>query len=139
MEKWFGSSGVCINDKGEVLMVLQGKPEEKKAWAVPSGGRELGESDEACCIREVEEETGYKVRIIKELYLKKGYYEKINIYYEVRYYLVEIIGGNQKIQDPDGLIHDIAWMSAEQVKTLNLSFPEDRDFIIDCITKYAPK
>jgi hypothetical protein len=30
MQKWFGSSGVCINENGELLMVLQGKPEEDK-------------------------------------------------------------------------------------------------------------
>ena len=30
MQQWFGSSGVCINEHGQLLMVLQGKPEEKK-------------------------------------------------------------------------------------------------------------
>jgi aminoglycoside 6'-N-acetyltransferase len=40
MQKWFGSSGVCINENGELLMVLQGKPEEDKKWSVPSGGQE---------------------------------------------------------------------------------------------------
>ncbi|WP_257469196.1 MULTISPECIES: hypothetical protein [Bacillaceae] len=29
MKEWFGSSGLCINDNGQLLMVLQGKPEEK--------------------------------------------------------------------------------------------------------------
>lgn len=37
MQKWFGSSGVCINENPELLMVLQGKPEEEKMWTVPSG------------------------------------------------------------------------------------------------------
>jgi len=52
MEKWFGSSGVCINDNNELLMVLQGKPEEEKTWTVPSGGLENNETYEACCLRE---------------------------------------------------------------------------------------
>ena len=30
MEKWFGAAGICLNDNSELLMVLQGKPEEKK-------------------------------------------------------------------------------------------------------------
>lgn len=30
MNKWSGSSAVCINEKGQVLMVLQGTPEEIK-------------------------------------------------------------------------------------------------------------
>lgn len=40
MEKWIGAAGICINSKGQILMVLQGKPDEKKLWAVPSGGLE---------------------------------------------------------------------------------------------------
>ena len=38
MQKWFGAAGICINSNGQILMVLQGKPEEKKLWTVPSGG-----------------------------------------------------------------------------------------------------
>jgi ADP-ribose pyrophosphatase YjhB (NUDIX family) len=51
VEKWVGSSGICINENGQLLMVLQGKPEEKKTWSVPSGGKETNESFEECCER----------------------------------------------------------------------------------------
>ena len=54
MQQWFGSSGVCINEHGQLLMVLQGKPEEKKTWSIPSGGKEYDETYEECCIREIE-------------------------------------------------------------------------------------
>ncbi|WP_428986974.1 NUDIX hydrolase [Virgibacillus pantothenticus] len=53
-------------------MVLQGKPEEKKTWTVPTGITELHETGEACCIREVVEEKGYIARISKHLYTKKS-------------------------------------------------------------------
>ncbi len=79
--KWFGSAGVCINENGELLMVLQGKPEEEKTWSVPSGGQERNETFEECCIREIKEETGYIVEVVDELKVKKGIYEKINISY----------------------------------------------------------
>lgn len=29
MEKWFGAPVICLNDNAELLMVLQGKPEEE--------------------------------------------------------------------------------------------------------------
>ena len=133
MRKWFGSSAVCINEKDELLMVLQGKPEEKKTWAIPSGGKELHESFEACCLREMEEETGYIAEIIEELKVKKGRYDHLNISFEIHYFLVKIIGGKRSFQDPDDLIYDIAWKKVEDIKSLALSFPEDRDYLVDYI------
>ena len=40
MERWIGSAPVCVNERKEVLMVLQGKEGEEKRWSVPSGGLE---------------------------------------------------------------------------------------------------
>lgn len=56
IEKWIGATGICVNSDRQLLMVLQGKPEEEKRWSVPSGGKEKGETLEQCCIREVYEE-----------------------------------------------------------------------------------
>ena len=36
-------------------------------WTLPKGKVEPGESDEACAVREVEEETGLRVRLASEL------------------------------------------------------------------------
>jgi ADP-ribose pyrophosphatase YjhB (NUDIX family) len=117
---WTGSACVCFNQFDQVLMVLQGKPEEEKSWSVPSGGREHCESFEECCVREVLEETGYQI-IIKQMI-----YNKNDIVY---YFLAEIIGGNPCIQDPDGLIHEISWKSIEDLKGLQFSFEEDRELL----------
>jgi ADP-ribose pyrophosphatase YjhB (NUDIX family) len=139
VQKWFGSSGVCINENGELLMVLQGKPEEKKTWCIPSGGKEHNETFQECCIREIEEETGYIAKIAEEIKVKRGSYEGLNISFEVHYFLVKIVGGKKNFQDPDDLIYDIGWKNVEEITALELSYPEDRDFLIDFITKkYKP-
>lgn len=135
MEKWTGASGVCMNEFGELLMVLQGKPEEEKKWSVPSGGLEEGETPEECCVREIKEETGYMAKTAEKLMVKNGFAEGTEVTIEVHYFKVNIIAGELNIQDPDQLIHDAAWISLEELKTLDLCFPEDRDFLIDCITK----
>lgn len=67
MQKWLGSSGICINENGQLLMVLQGKPKEKKMWSIPSGGKEQEETFQECCIREMKEEMGYTVEIVEEI------------------------------------------------------------------------
>ncbi|MGD7044900.1 NUDIX hydrolase [Jeotgalibacillus proteolyticus] len=131
---YYGAAGVCVNEKGELLMVLQGTKEEKKKWSVPSGGREAGETFEDCCIREFVEETGYTAEIDKLIFTKKELLET-GLRLEVHYFLVRITGGKKTIQDPDGLIFDIEWKDSAQLQTLDLSFPDDRSRLVSCIEK----
>jgi aminoglycoside 6'-N-acetyltransferase len=79
---------------------------------------------QSCCIREVYEETGYTVTIIKEIYRKN------NAVVEVHYFETVVIGGQMTIHDPDELIYDIAWQSKDDVARLALTFPEDRSFLL---------
>lgn len=137
MKNWYGSAGICINEKGQLLMVLQGKPEEEKVWSIPSGGKEDEETFDECCIREIKEETGYDVRIVKPLFTKEGITYGINV--EVHYYEVEVIGGAAQINDPDHLIYEISWKTAEDISDLELSFPEDRKLLIDFINDKKKK
>ncbi len=109
-------------------MVLQGAPGEDPTWAVPSGGREAGETYQDCCVREVWEETGYRVRVLREAFVKRGLSFGMEV--EVHYYEVTLHGGAPTVQDPDGLIHEIAWKSPEDVGRLPLSFPEDRELLL---------
>ncbi len=111
-------------------MVLQGKEDEKKTWSVPTGGKEDGETFASCCLREVWEETGYRAETIEELMVKQGEIEEIPIQVKVHYYAVKIIGGAPTIHDPDQLIHEIAWKPRIELETLDLSFPEDREFFL---------
>ncbi|MCM3733997.1 NUDIX hydrolase [Fictibacillus nanhaiensis] len=128
---WEGASCICLME-GKLLMVLQGKPEEEKRWSVPSGGLEKDETIEECCIREVWEETGYVVKIKEKLHIKEGV--SFGILFKVQYFLAEIITGSPIIQDPDGLIYDIRWVSFEELKLLPLSFPEDRELLMSYLS-----
>lgn len=130
--KWEGASCICIH-KGKLLMVLQGTPEEEKKWSVPSGGREENEGLEACCIREVWEETGFVVKVKQKLHSKEGV--SYGITYKLQYYSAELIGGSPVIQDPDGLIYDIRWVSLEELQSLPLSFPEDREVLVNYLSQ----
>ncbi len=128
---WAGSAAVCINQQKQILMVKQGQVHEPKRWSVPSGGKEEWESFEECCVREVYEETGYHIKIIKPIQIKEGTVDGERI--QVHYFLAEIIGGSPVIQDPDQLIYEISWKSASEVKQLDLSFPSDREFLLDLL------
>lgn len=125
MFKWQGAAGICINEKRDVLMVLQAAPGEEKKWTVPSGTLEEGETFEQCCIREFWEETGFTVRLIEKVHDKSGNISEHRISYDVKYFLVEIVSGEMMVQDPDEFIHEIAWKSIEEIAKLPLAYPED--------------
>jgi 8-oxo-dGTP diphosphatase len=80
------SQAVIIQDH-HVLMVKQFVLRGDIVWNFPGGGMENNETPEQACIREVKEETGYEVRIIKLLFHNREKYS----------FLAEIIGGNLKL------------------------------------------
>lgn len=125
MFSWKGAAGVCVNERQEVLMVLQAAPGEDKKWTVPSGTLEEGETLEECCIREFGEETGFIVKTVDNLHSKSGVIQEHGISFHVEYFLVQIISGEITLQDPDEFIHEIAWKSFEEINALDLAYPED--------------
>lgn len=59
-------------------------------WVLPGGGIEPGETPEAACLREMEEETGYTVKIVR----KVAEYSPVNrLTKRTHFYEVEVIGG----------------------------------------------
>lgn len=114
-------------------MVKQGAPDEEKRWTVPSGGLEPGETPKECAVREVREETGFEVRVTEKLFDKRG--ESFGRRVLVHYFRAELAGGRLNIRDPDGFVHEVAWIGEEELETLPLAFPEDRPFLLDVARK----
>ena len=55
---------VVKNDSGEILLV---SANDKKIWSFPKGHGEKGETIKGAALREVKEETGWDVELIKQL------------------------------------------------------------------------
>lgn len=125
MSNWKGAAGVCVNEKNEVLLVLQGAPGEEKKWTVPAGGIEGNETVEQCCAREFFDETGLSVRILKKLNTRTGEYEDSAVSFELTYFKVEVAGGEIMLQDEDEWIADVAWKSISELGELELAYPDD--------------
>lgn len=135
MFQWKGAAGVCINEENQILMVLQAAPDEEPKWTVPSGGIEGNETYEEACIREFEEETGLTVEIISKLQDKNGMNAQYGISYDIQYFLVKRISGELTLQDPDEFILEIAWKSADELDSLEMSYPQDVAFLKGLLVK----
>ena len=81
-----GSRAVIIND-GQILLSHETK---SGWWLLPGGGLEENETPEECCVREVEEETGYIVSPVHEFLIIYEYYEEYR--YISHYFVCEVIG-----------------------------------------------
>ena len=125
MSNWKGAAGVCVNEKSEVLLVLQGAPGEEKKWTVPAGGIEGNETVEQCCAREFFDETGLSVQILEKLNTRIGEYEDSAVSFELTYFKVEVTGGEIMLQDEDEWIADVAWKPISELGELELAYPDD--------------
>ena len=85
-----GSRAVVIKD-GKILLAHETASDY---WQLPGGGFEKNESPEDCCIREVEEETGYLVLPVRKFLILSEYYDDIR--YVSHYFVCEITGRGKR-------------------------------------------
>jgi ADP-ribose pyrophosphatase YjhB (NUDIX family)/predicted house-cleaning noncanonical NTP pyrophosphatase (MazG superfamily) len=134
---WVGASALCLDESGRVLLVLQGHAWQPGSWGLPGGGREPGEAIEDCCLRELREETAYAGRVLRPLCVKTGSaggHPFAVHYFEVR---VEIDGSPPRAQDPDGLIHQVGWFTAQEAGELRWTFADDRQWVQEQVARRA--
>ena len=82
--------GLIIRDD-EILMSYE---TETGQWMIPGGGLEDNETEEKCCIREIEEETGIIVKPLEsvlEIDEFYGDYKWVN-----KYFICEVVGEGKK-------------------------------------------
>ena len=91
-----GSRAVIIED-GKILLSHE---LNSGWWLIPGGGLEDGETPEECVIREVEEETGLRVRPQGQFLVMHEYYEEYR--YTGYYFICEVTGkGQMKLTDAE--------------------------------------
>src|SRR5438034_3784363 len=93
-----------------VEVVLVGRS-HSGIWALPKGTPQSGETLEQVAVREVQEETGLKVRLIA--YIGSISYsfirDKIRFQKQVRHFLFEAIGGDTSLHDAE--YDQVEWFS----------------------------
>ncbi len=96
-----GTSGL------EVLLVHRPKYDD---WSLPKGKANVRESDEACALREVEEETGLRCELGPEL-ATTHYVDAQGRPKQVRYWLMTPVAGDLEFRYE---VDDARWLSLEE-------------------------
>ena len=92
------SQGVIIRNN-QLLLVKQKVKRGDIVWNFPGGGVESAETFEQACIREVREETGYNVKIIRLLFENESKHT----------FLCEVVSGELTIEDDEDIL-DVRWV-----------------------------
>jgi 8-oxo-dGTP diphosphatase len=91
--------GAVVVDQGRVLLVRRGREPLKGHWSLPGGLIEVGESLLAAVVREVEEESGLRIKPIELVELLDRIHredDRVRFHYVIADYLCTVLGGTLK-------------------------------------------
>lgn len=122
------AGGIVVrHESGKPWLVVGSRRRERdgRTWTLPKGTPNSGESREETAIREVEEETGLKVRIsgpldsIEYTFVQSG----TRIHKTVHYFLMDPIGGDLAAHDHE--FDEVRWIPFDVAPTM-LTFETER-------------
>lgn len=126
------SAGGLVVDRGAdgTLAALIGRRDRRGRllWSLPKGHIEEGETTEAAAVREVEEETGIKGRLLGPLGTIDFWFvaDGRRIHKTVHHFLLEAAGG--ELSDADAEVTEVAWVPLDEV-VRRLAYADERRLI----------
>ena len=118
------AGGVIVRAGGEGRQVCLVHRPRYDDWSLPKGKLDSGESFEEAALREVEEETGLRCELGRELqstrYLDGKGRPKI-----VRYWLMQPVGGEF---EPNDEVDELCWVAVGEAVE-RLSYEHDRELV----------
>ena len=111
--------GVLLNDKNEIaLNKLHGFDNfgSRNYYETPGGGKKDNETLKEALLREMREETGYEVKIIKELGMVNDYYNLIHRNNRNYFYLCKAVKyvGKELENYEKSLIEKVVWVNVDE-------------------------
>ena len=117
------AGGVVVRSDGRIAVIHRPRYDD---WSLPKGKLDPGETFEDGALREVEEETGIRGRIVAELestsYLDRKGRDKL-----VRWYRLDLDGDPREFA-PNDEVDELRWLTPAEARDL-LSYDHDRALV----------
>lgn len=124
------SAGGVVLDSGNVCVIVPTRrtANGKRALALPKGHIDPGESVEQTATREVREETGLEVELVRELGEVRYWYRRDgkSIDKSVTFFEFRAVGGD--FADHDDEVEEVRWMPVRDALG-KLTFDGERDML----------
>jgi len=111
--------GILVRNKNKFLLAKEKLEGGKEYWIVPGGKVEFGESIEDAAIREIEEETGIKIKHLKFLTYKEAIFPKFN-YHTVIFFFEAKTKSTKTRDDIEGKVITSEWFTKKDINKLDL-------------------
>lgn len=111
-----GCGALIINDQGEVLLQKRGQTSKNEAgfWSKPGGAVEYRERVEDAVIREIKEELGIDIELVKLMGFTNHIIEAENQHWISFNFLAKIVNGTPQNLEP-GKIEEIGWFKLNEL------------------------
>ncbi|HEY8827823.1 MAG TPA: NUDIX domain-containing protein [Jatrophihabitantaceae bacterium] len=111
------AGGIVFDQAGRLLLIRRGHPPAQGSWSVPGGRCRPGESTPDACVREVAEETGLTVIVVRFA----GHAEldgPTGSVYDIDDFLCAVVGGSLRAGDD---AEDARWVRRDELAGLDLA------------------
>jgi len=120
-------AGCVITDSNGKILLLHRNTARRQQWEIPGGKLENEEETNEAAIREVKEELGVEVQIIRKLVEKTFDEDGYTLHYT--WYLAKIIRGEAGIMEPESFDDMKYFTSAQMQKIHNELSPNTKNFL----------
>ncbi len=126
------AGAVTLRRRGGVTEVLLVHRPRYDDWSFPKGKLDPGEGEHIAAVREVEEETGLRVRLGPALPPQVYAVGNGTVRPKLVHYWVGRVVGSSDISGyrPNAEIDEVAWVPVDKAEAL-LDYPRDRDLLVD--------
>jgi 8-oxo-dGTP pyrophosphatase MutT (NUDIX family) len=120
----FSAGGLVVDAEGRVLLIRARDLRDQPVWTLPKGALKPGESSVEAALREVQEETGYRCEIVREMAPVTYWFQRNGrrIRKTVRWYLMRPL---VKVGEHDHEVDEVRWADRAEAEA-RLRYDSDR-------------